>query len=244
MRKLVSITGAVCLAFFLGACDEAPTTPEAMSTSQAEGPLASKKGAPTVGSSAKSLGKVTLDTDVSSWDIGTGNPNGEFITAEVQGVVIGLRALERFVGLLGVTGDNGDRVAVYEAPAGPSPRSAGDNNGTWNYDFHVDLANASGRHAGKSLSDYRLVLEQDFTGQSLFGTLGSDPVELPMVAGVCDPGSFDPDTLCQQSWNPGFGNSDYDPDAERTYTLRLVLTPETFNANPLAVVMRVVVTSD
>lgn len=197
----------------------------------------------TIGSEAGSLGKVTLDTDVSAWEIGTGNPNGEFITAEGQGVVIGLRALERFVGLLGVTGDQGDRVAVYEAPAGPSPRSPGDNNGTWNYDFHVDLTNAEGRHAGRSLSDYRLVLEQDFTGQSLFGAFGSDPVELPMVEGVCDADTFDADNLCQQSWNPGFGNDDYDPAATRSYTLRLVLTPETFDAQPLAVVIRVDVVS-
>lgn len=135
---------------------------------------------------------------------------------------------------MGVTGDNGDRVAVYEAPAGPSPQSPGDNNGTWNYDFHVDLSNARNRHEGRSLSDYRLVLEQDFTEESLFGALGSDPVELPLAAepgGVCSNDTFS-QTLCQQSWNPGFGNADYDPDAEDSYNLRLVLTPETFNAQP------------
>lgn len=203
----------------------------------------------TGGTEAGSLGEVTLDTDVSEWNVGSGQPNGQFITAEGQGVEIGLRAQERFGGLLGVTGDRGDRVAVYEAPAAPSPRSPGDNNGTRNYDFHVDLSDARGRHAGKTLSDYRLVLEQDFTGQSLFGSLGSDPVELPMVEGVCVSSTFDPDNLCQQSWNPGFGNSPdreedgegaaYDPDEERDCHLRPVLTPETFNAQSLAVAIRV-----
>lgn len=250
MRKLLSLAIAVLFAGTLGACEETPTTPED-SLSEQHASFSHQ----TVGSEAGSLGKVTVDTEVSEWNVGTGQPNGEFITAEVQGVEIGLRAQERFEGLLGVTGDQGDRVAVYEAPAGPSPRSAGDNNGTWNYDFHVDLSNAKGRHAGKSLSDYKLVLEQDFTEQSLFGVLGSDPVQLPLDAqangGVCVNDTFDPDNLCQQSWNPGFGNSPareangegaaYDPDEERTYTLRLVLTPETFNANPLAVVIRVIV---
>lgn len=239
MRKLACSTVVAFLALTLGACGESTlTTPDAPSS-----------GEQTLGSEAGSLGNVTLDTDVSEWNVGSGQPNGQFITAEGQGVEIGLRAQERFEGLLGVTGDRGGRVAVYEAPAGPSPRSPGDNNGTWNYDFHVDLSDARGRHAGKTLSDYRLVLEQDFTEQSLFESLGSDPVELPMVEGVCVSSTFDPDDLCQQSWNPGFGNSPdreesgegaaYDPDEERDYHLRLVLTPETFNAQPLAVEIRV-----
>lgn len=242
MRKLTSLTVVAFLATALGACEETPTTVEEISLSQ-------QSTVGTLGSNAGSLGKVTLDTDVSSWEIGSGNPNGEFITAENQGVQLGLRALERFEGLLAVTGDNGDRVAVYEAPAGPSPHSPGDNNGTWNYDFHVDLSNAQNRHEGKTLSDYRLVLEQDFTEESLFGVLGSDPVQLPLAAeppigtGVCSNDSFDADNLCQQSWNPGFGNTDYDPDAVGSYNLRLLLTPETFNAQPMAVVIRVEVSS-
>ncbi|WP_340102440.1 hypothetical protein [Rhodohalobacter sp. 8-1] len=135
-----------------------------------------------------------------------------------------------------MTGDNGNRVGVYSAPTGIS---SGTNNGTWNYDWHVDLSGATGKAKGKTLSDYKLVLEQNFTEQSLFGALGYDPVELPMVSGICDSDSFDADNLCQQSWNPGFGNSDYDPNVERTYNLRLVLTPETFNGQPLAVAIRV-----
>lgn len=227
-KSLSTPLSLLLLVAFAGACaDTDPTAPTQ------EGPLFSQG---TVGTAAGSLGEVTLDTEVSEWNVGSGQFNGEFITAEGQGVVIGLRAQARFEGLLGVTGAQGNRVAVYEASTG------GDNNATWNYDFHVDLSNARGNARGKTLSDYQLALEQDFTEESLFGVLGSDPVLLPMdeePAGVCSADTFDLNNLCQQSWNPGFGNDDFDPDAEGTYTLRLVLTPETFNGQPLAVVIQV-----
>lgn len=195
-------------------------------------------GYPTAGSDAGSLGKVTLDTDVSEWDVGSGQFNGEFIVAENQGVQLGLRIQDRFTGPLPVTGDSGNRVGIYEADTGTT---GGDNNGTWNYDWHVDLSGAKGAAEGKTLADYRLVLEQDFTDQSLFGVLGSDPVELPMP-GVCDTSTIS-GSLCQQSWNPGFGNTDYDPSAEGTYNLRLVLTPVTFSGPTLAVAVQVNVTN-
>lgn len=192
----------------------------------------------TSGNSANSLGKTTLDTEV-GWDVGSGQIDGEFITAEVQGMVIGLRAQERFVGPIPVSGESGNRIGVYQASTGDT---GGDNNATWNYDWHVDLSNATGNAEGRTLADYRLVLEQDFTTQSLFGTLGSDPVELPLAAegtgGVCSAGTFT-NTLCQQSWNPGFGNTDFDPHAEGTYHLRLVLMPDTFSGPPLAVAIQI-----
>jgi hypothetical protein len=139
---------------------------------------------------------------------------------------------------LEVTCDRGNRVGVYEAATGDT----GGNNATWNYDWHVDLSNATGNAEGKVLADYKLVLEQDFTGQSLFGELGSDPVILPLAAepdGACSPDTFEAEHLCQQSWNPGFGNDDFDPDEEATYNLWLVLTPETFSGPPLAVVIQI-----
>lgn len=205
----------------------------------------SKRGYSPAGASTGSLGKVTIGTNVSSWNLGSGQFNGHFVTAETQGVVIGLRAQERFVGPLQVTGDRGNRVGVYEAATGISDHLG---RATWNYDFHVDLSNATGNARGKVLADYRLVLEQDYTAQNLFGALGSDPVELPLDAqsagGVCSNSTFDATSLCQQSWNPKFGNSDFDPEAERTYNLRLVLTPKTFNGPPLAVAIQVVVADE
>lgn len=56
---------------------------------------------------------------------------------------------------------------------------------------------------------------------------------------MCSDDSFDPDALCQQSWNPGFGNDDFNPDEDNTYNLRLLLTPETFDGPPLAVAIQV-----
>lgn len=192
-----------------------------------------------------------MDTVVSSWDVGSGQSNGEFVVAELKGVEIGLRAQERFVGLLDVAGTNGDRVGVYDAPIGVSGESPGTgNNARWNYDFHVDVSDATGNREGTNLEDYRLTLEQDFTEQSLFEELGR-PVELPFVGGV---GSFDTFTaqLCQQSWNPGFGNgfdrqdtgdgAAFDPTEAGTYNLRLVLTPATFDGAPVTVAIQVEVT--
>lgn len=202
---------------------------------------ASGNGSPGGGDGAKSLGETTLDTEVSEWEIGDGQLNGEFLTAERQGVELGLRIQERFEGLgLLVGGTNGDRVGVYQAETGDT----GGNNATWNYDFHLDISEATGPYADTELADYRLVLEQDFTEQSLFGILGSDPVQLPLGneaagEGVCSGDTFDADALCQQSWNPGFGNDDFDPDEENTYNLRLLLTPETFDGPPLAVAIQV-----
>ena len=193
---------------------------------------------PTAGSSAGSLGKVTVGTDVSEWNVGSGQFNGEFTVTERQGIELGLRIQKRYVGPAEVTPDNGNRTGIYDVKTGDT----GDNNATWNYDWHVDLSNARGNAKGKTLSDYRLVLEQDFTDESLFGTLGAHPVELPLIPGVCAPGTFDPDSLCQQSWNPGFGNDDFNPDAEGTYHLRLVLIPYTFNGPPVSVSIEVNVT--
>jgi len=50
------------------------------------------------------------------------------------------------------------------------------------------------------------------------------------------------DYICQQSWNPTFGNTDFDPTAEGTYNLRLLLTPATFSGPSLAVQIQVNVT--
>lgn len=101
-----------------------------------------------------------------------------------------------------------------------------------------------GPYAGTDLADYCLVLEQDFTEQSHFDVLGNDPVDLPLGneaagEGVCSGETLAADSLSQQSWNPGFGNDDFDPDEEGTYSLRLLVTPETFDGLPLVVAIQV-----
>lgn len=199
-------------------------------------------GQATPASAAKSLGKVTLDTSVYDdgagiMRYGSGIPNGEWVTAEVQGVEIGLRATDRTDGLLDVTGLNGNRVGVYDASTGFD--GATTDRAEWNYEWSVDLRDATGNAAGKTLDDYSLVLYQDYTDQSLFGGLGSDPVSLPMPE-TCD--FLENGQVCQQSWNPTFGNDDFDPNADGVYNLRLVLSPETFSGPSLAVKIQVNVT--
>lgn len=202
----------------------------AMSTMAA----ASAQGQSVNGNAANSLGKTTLDTTV-GWDVGDGQLDGEFITAEVQGIEIGLRAQERFQGIgLLAGGTNGNRVAVYEAATGDT----GGNNATWNYDWHVDVSGGTGSAEGRTLDDYTLTLERDFSNQNIFG-LGVGTLELSAGGyGACADAVLT-ETRCQQSWNPGFGNDDFNPHAAGSYHLRLVLTPETFSGPPLAVSIEV-----
>jgi hypothetical protein len=187
-------------------------------------------------------GDVAVGVDASVWDSdlpagdgllpigGSGQINGEFTTAERLGIQIGLRAQERFVGPIEATPSTNGKVGIYEAAAG------GDSDGraTWNYDWHVDLRNAHGVAAGTTLDDYDLTLETDmFTEQFGF----DEPIDLTF-GGVIGSGLV----LYQQSFNPVFGNTEFDPSAPGVYNLRLVLTPKTFNGPPLAVAIQVVVT--
>lgn len=194
---------------------------------------------------AKSLGKTTIDTDVYDADggemlYGDGIPNGEWMTAEVQGVVLGLRATDRTDGTLDVSGEKGNRVGVYSASTGLEVDDVLDSRdrAEWNYEWSVDLRNATGNAEGRTIEDYSLSLEQDFA--PLFGTFS---LTMPLV---CDATDAD-GTLCQQSWNPNFFGAasfgGYDASAETSYNLRLVLTPETFNGPPLAVTIEVVVSA-
>lgn len=190
-----------------------------------------------------SNGKVTFDTNV-AWNgtemyYGDGIDNGEWVVAEVQGVELGLRATGRTEGLLGLMGTNGNRIGMYEASTGFQVASNGSEVARWNYEWSVDLSGAKANAAGRDLSDYSLSMVQNFTNDSLYGVLGNDPVNLPMVPGVCEKLTV---TLCQQSWNPTFGNDDFDYTAEGTYDIRMVLTPATFNGPSISVAIQVNVT--
>lgn len=184
---------------------------------------------------------VTVDTEVNAGiKYGDGIDDGEWVTAERLGIQIGLRATDRYDGLLDVTGTRGNRVGVYEVTTGEDRGGA-----EWNYEWSVDLSGGEHNAAGRTLDDYDLVLRQDFTEQSLYENvfpgfgLGYAPVLLPMPQICANVTSVA--TLCQQSWNPVFGNTDFDVDAEGTYNLKLILTPSTFNGPPLAVSIQVVV---
>jgi hypothetical protein len=193
-------------------------------------------------------GKVTVGVDVSTWSSesaqdpdqgffpigGSGQLNGEFSTAERYGIQIGLRAEERFVGPLEAIPSQNGKMGIYQAQTGFSTGTRA----TWNYDWHVDLRNAKGVAAGTTLDDYSLTLETDMFS-SLFGS--SDPVDLTF--GFTDPSFVAPNAvLFQESFNPDFGNDEFDPQVENDYHLSLVLTPESFNGPPLKVTIQVVVT--
>ena len=141
---------------------------------------------------------------------GAGQLNGEFVLVTGGGIEIGLRATDRKDGLLPVTGK---KKGVYRASTG---LDQGDNVAEWNYDWHVDL-----RGSGTVLSDYNLTLHQTFAPK-LLGEAG--PLDLTFPAFTF--GILDNAVLYQSSQNPTFFNDTFDPFAEGTYNLMLVLKPK------------------
>ena len=130
---------------------------------------------------------------------GSGQVNGGFVTGERYGVQVGIRAQERFAGpILPVS--RSKQTGVYQASTGFSTGA----NATWNYDLHIDLRNAQGVAAGKTLGDYTLVLDSDIS-TSFFG-----------CTFPCDLSSGLPSTieLFQTSQNPKFGNPSFDATVE------------------------------
>jgi hypothetical protein len=171
--------------------------------------------------------QTRIDVDVSEWNVGSGQSNGEFVTGERYGVQIGIRAQARFVGPLDVTRDK--KVGVYQAETGVSD---GLGRATWNYDLHVDLRGAQGVAAGRKLGDYSLVLTSDI---GICGApAGCELLGIPPFTAIAD--------LSQESWNPKFFNPGFDATAEDTYHFTLTLTPQAFNGPPIEVKMRVEVT--
>jgi hypothetical protein len=190
---------------------------------------------------ASGPGHVLIGIDASEWDSGTplnpgagiipiggaGQVNGEFTVAERNGVQIGLRAQQRFVGPLMAVPNTNNKIGLYEAAAGFQSGAA-----TWNYDWHIDLRNAFGVAAGTTLGDYTLELETDIATETLFGLT----LPLDLTFGGLVPGNT---VLYQGSQNPVFGNASFDADVAGTYTFTLVLTPATFNGPPLKVSIQV-----
>jgi len=176
-------------------------------------------------------GKVVVDSDVSSWNVGSGQFNGEFVVAERNGVQIGLRAQERFVGPIQVAPNSNGKVGVYEANTGESSPGRA----TWNWDMHIDLSNAFGVAKGKTLSDYEITLENNVYSNT---SLDLSPFVAIPLFNTASPSQ----TLFQASQNPVFGNPGFDINAEGVYSLRLVLTPKTFNGAQLAVSIQINVT--
>jgi hypothetical protein len=195
-------------------------------------------------SSGSGPGQTRFGVDVSAWSSsvpvlgnnallpigGAGQINGNFVTAERNGIQIGIRASERFVGLLPPVIEDA-KVGFYSALTGISDTFG---RATWNYDIHVDLRGAQGVAKNTTLADYDLVVETDI--------FGGPPVSLDFkaFAGVFNGGNPSI-VLFQTSQNPKFGNPPFNSFAPRAYSFRLVLTPKTFNGPPLVAEMSVVV---
>jgi|GEM_PF-2957551 hypothetical protein len=236
-KSITSFSFIIVVGIFLISCDSEINSSQNTTDSDAINIQSGKKQ--TVGSGAKSIGKVTVGTDASVWDSdiprddtegiypigGSGQINGEFAIAERKGIQIGMRIQERREGTYEASGK---RVGVYESETGFSSGTRA----VWNYDWHVDLRNAEGKLAGKTLGDYDLTLETDIA-ESIFGF--NVPFDLTF-------GDFNNGVLYQGSFNPDFGNDTFDPTLEATYSFRLVLTPKTFNGGPLAIKVQVNVT--
>lgn len=201
---------------------------------------------------ASGPGQVLVGVFASTWTSGSptgpglipigggGQINGEFTIAQRNGIQIGLRAQQRFVGPLMAVPNTTNLIGIlgtYEATTGFSgnsfPGDATDKErATWNYDWHVDLRDAFGVARGKTLGDYDLTLETDIAATTLFGF--ALPLDLTFGGAVPD------DTiLFQSSQNPKFGNVPFDATAAATYTFTLVLTPTSFNGPPLRVSIQV-----
>lgn len=162
---------------------------------------------------------------------GSGQVNGQFVTGERYGVQVGIRAQERFVGpTMPVT--RAKQVGVYQATTGVSD---GLGRAKWNYDLHVDLRNAQGIAAGKTLGDYSLVLDSDI------GLTLTTPVST--CAFPCDLSAlfFLPATveIFQASLNPVFFSTGFNPMAQDSYSFTFTLTPKTFNGPSITARMRV-----
>jgi len=188
---------------------------------------------------ASGPGQVLIGVDASDWDSsialdpdngifpigGAGQINGEFTVAERNGIQIGLRAQERFVGPLVAVPNQNNKVGLYEAASG------GGATATWNYDWHVDLRHAQGVAKGTTLVDYELTLDTNIATDLFVG-----PVPIDLTFGGLVPGNT---VLYQASQNPVFGNDQFDPSVPGTYQFVLTLTPKTFNGPPLQVTIQV-----
>ena len=88
---------------------------------------------------------ISVGVDASSWTVGTGQSNGQFTLLEFEGVQVGIRAKERFVGPIQATDTDMDSIGEYAVKTGagegvvPTSAPAGS---SWNFDWHVDVSNA------------------------------------------------------------------------------------------------------
>ena len=194
-----------------------------------------------------SVGVPVGDGSNAAWTVGSGVNNGEFTLLKFAGVEVGIRAMQRYVGLLTPTDTNNDSIGEYRVETGSSDDAAPSTappGSWWSFEWHVDVRNAD--DAGKqTLADYDGGL--DFTVECVDGNCGDFgtsnygyttngvyttdlapyySVFMPSYSGSFFQGSENP-FFTYWLWNQGIqaqgvpGDETYDRDAEATYKLCL-----------------------
>ncbi len=133
---------------------------------------------------------TTFPDSVVSWNVGSGQSNGNFVVTRDSAfpggaLELGLRAEERTIGPSYIPVNAGGLAnAMYIVPTGASPPSNPGDYARWNFDFSVSYAGGL-----SNLSSVSLRIEELTPGLTPL-----NDVLFPPAGG----------TLLQDSWNPGF----------------------------------------
>ena len=184
---------------------------------------------------------ITVNTPVSSWNVGAGQTNDAFTLLEFEGVQVAIRAQQRFqTSIFPVPTEdadaNGDIVGLYQVETGSSNPVGSSPGSWWNFDFHFDVSGATDP-TKQTLDSYSsppssglLLSVECIEGEC--GTFGVyEDLDLSLL------GADLASSLFQGSQNPGFtfwpwglgipvvapGDESYNQDAEATYKLCLTL---------------------
>lgn len=114
-------------------------------------------------------GQTRVGATIDDWDLGVGQPQDNFTTAERYGIKIGLRPVERF-GDFSLPLQKKGQTGIYTVPTGTAFGGS-----AWGYSIYVNVENAFGAAEGTTLDDYDIVVTQDydFLG-NWFGETGLD----------------------------------------------------------------------
>ena len=195
-----------------------------------------------------SVGVPVGDGSNAAWTVGSGVNNGEFTLLKFAGVEVGIRAMQRYVGLLTPTDTNNDSIGEYRVETGPSDLiktpSTAPPGSWWSFEWHVDVSAAE--DAGKrTIGDYSGApggRGVGLTVECVAGTgcatttppFGSYPMDLA-PAQVVDQNlalyqssqnprfTFWPWSATPTSTPPGYGDGSYDMNVEATYKFCLQL---------------------
>jgi hypothetical protein len=194
-------------------------------------------------------GRTRFNVSV-GWPNVSGQPDGNFTVAERNGVMVGLRAVQRY-GSFDLPLQRYVQRGVYTVETGYLFGTA-TLGSWWGYSVLVDLRDGYGVAAGKTVQDYDILLDQNYwagdltfpgpvviPGDQIFNLRAKCVTNQPAFTGdTIDPSCGQTRTVYQDSWAPSFGTS-FDPTQQGAYMIRLSLVPRTFNGAPLSVTIGV-----